>query len=89
MPGVLISVRAEGEIHHTVAEEQPGPLVFMERIERDMAARRSIASAGNAGLNNDRAAKLLGAGCDIESMQPLHVVCTLLGRGNDVQCPLV
>ena len=55
------SARAECEVHCTVVQQQADSLILMERIERDSAARRAVASTRNAGLDNDRAAKLLSS----------------------------
>ena len=87
----MIAVRPEGQIHIAVGDENSDSLVFAKRIEGHLTAGSSITGSVTARLNDDRAAKLLGAGSDVQRVQALHVLGgsagDFLGCRDDIQGP--
>ena len=86
---LVVSVGRESDVNHAVAQEQCRPLVLQKGMERQLSALRSHTGPRHTCLNHHRPAELLGAGSDIESMQPLHIVRIatddFLGLGDHVQ----
>ena len=76
MIGLVVAVAAEPEVDDAVVQQQRRSLILAQRVERQLPPLTTRAGPGHAGLNQHRPAELLGAGRDVERVQPLHVRCS-------------
>ena len=67
MVRLLVAVRPERHVDDTVAQQQRRTLILAQGIERDLTAHRPGSGSGNAGLDHDRTAELLGTGSNIKA----------------------
>ena len=82
MPRPVVAHRTESDINDAVEQEKARALVMERRVEGQNPSAAPAAGAGHRPLDHDGGAELLGAGGDIESVQPKDVAGALgLGAG--------
>ena len=81
----LIAVRGPRDVDGAVIEEQARALIVRSRVERDVVLRVApVARAGDAGLDEQRAAGPLAAVAHIDRVQPLDERAALLRPRDEV-----
>lgn len=70
----LISMGRECKIYYSITQEQRSTLILPKRYKRCPATRSPVAIPWHAGLNDNRTAKPLASGSDIERMKPVHII---------------
>ncbi len=83
-----VAVRAEGDVHNTLGEQKRRAVELPERVEPDVSIGIR-ADAARQCRDHHWPAELLGAGGDVEGVEPVHVARPvgrdLFGQGLDVE----
>src|SRR6202034_2713720 len=82
-PGSIIAMRAKANVDVPVKQIECRTIILPHGAEGQRASGTSRAVARHRCREGYRTARLLVAGQNIESMQPLHVIAVLFAFGED------
>ena len=79
-----VAVTGERRVDHAVDQQQPGTIQLRRRVESDISAAGSRARAPDRRGDHHRRARTLGAGDDIDRVDPLDPARRFLSLGDEV-----
>ena len=85
MPRVTVFVRGPADVNDAVQQQQPAALTILSCTEADQAPDGIAATARYAGRNCHGAAKFLGTGGHIQSVQALYLSTIFHGIANQIE----